>query len=226
MPSPENEHITILFHGQELIVSAKRVLYYPAEDTLILSDIHLGKAGHFRKNGIPVPIDINQDNLNRLDACIELFNPKKIIFIGDLFHSEANTEWDDFHDWRTRHRKLSMTLALGNHELYSPQKYEALGLKVASHVDLNGLRFRHQPEPSGAKPIESSEVSASICGHLHPGIKLAGKGKQRLVLPCFAHYEQQLILPAFGTFTGLHMITMKEALQLYAIAENELIALK
>lgn len=79
MPSPENEHITILFHGQELIVSAKRVLYYPAEDTLILSDIHLGKAGHFRKNGIPVPIDINQDNLNRLDACIERLDRKSVV---------------------------------------------------------------------------------------------------------------------------------------------------
>jgi DNA ligase-associated metallophosphoesterase len=136
----------IQFHGEEFVLSSDRVLYYPSENALILSDIHLGKAGHFRKNGIPVPIQINQDNLDRLDSCIQKFNPKKLIFLGDLFHSESNSEWDDFRDWRSGHSVRSMTLVLGNHELYSAQKYEGLGLEVVDWIDINGLRLQHEPE--------------------------------------------------------------------------------
>ena len=216
----------IHFQGEEFVLSSDRVLYYPSENALILSDIHLGKAGHFRKNGIPVPIQINQDNLDRLDSCIQKFNPKKLIFLGDLFHSELNSEWDDFRDWRSGHSARSMTLVLGNHELYSAQKYEGLGLEVVDWIDINGLRLQHEPEKTNNRLFNSSSNPASISGHLHPGVKLAGKGRQSLILPCFAHYEHQLILPAFGTFTGLHLITIKEAQQLYAIAEDELITLK
>ena len=216
----------IHFQGEEFVLSSDRVLYYPSENALILSDIHLGKAGHFRKNGIPVPIQINQDNLDRLDSCIQKLNPKKLIFLGDLFHSESNSEWDDFRDWRSGHSARSMTLVLGNHELYSAQKYEGLGLEVANWIDINGLRLQHEPENTQSRPFNGNSNPASISGHLHPGVKLAGKGRQSLILPCFAHYEHQLILPAFGTFTGLHLITIKEAQQLYAIAEDELITLK
>lgn len=216
----------IQFHGEEFVLSSDRVLYYPSENALILSDIHLGKAGHFRKNGIPVPIQINQDNLDRLDSCIQKFNPKKLIFLGDLFHSESNSEWDDFRDWRSGHSARSMTLVLGNHELYSAQKYEGLGLEVVNWIDINGLRLQHEPENTQSRPFNDNSNPTSISGHLHPGVKLAGKGRQSLILPCFAHYEHQLILPAFGTFTGLHLITIKEAQQLYAIAEDELITLK
>ena len=216
----------IHFQGEEFVLSSDRVLYYPSENALILSDIHLGKAGHFRKNGIPVPIQINQDNLDRLDSCIQKLNPKKLIFLGDLFHSESNSEWDDFRDWRSGHSARSMTLVLGNHELYSAQKYEGLGLEVANWIDINGLRLQHEPENTQSRPFNGNSNPASISGHLHPGVKLAGKGRQSLILSCFAHYEHQLILPAFGTFTGLHLITIKEAQQLYAIAEDELITLK
>lgn len=216
----------IHFQGEEFVLSSDRVLYYPSENALILSDIHLGKAGHFRKNGIPVPIQINQDNLDRLDSCIQKLNPKKLIFLGDLFHSESNSEWDDFRDWRSGHSARSMTLVLGNHELYSAQKYEGLGLEVVNWIDINGLRLQHEPENTQSRPFNGNSNPASISGHLHPGVKLAGKGRQSLILPCFAHYEHQLILPAFGTFTGIHLITIKEAQQLYAIAEDELITLK
>jgi DNA ligase-associated metallophosphoesterase len=216
----------IHFQGEEFVLSSDRVLYYPSENALILSDIHLGKAGHFRKNGIPVPIQINQDNLDRLDSCIQKFNPKKLLFLGDLFHSESNSEWYDFRDWRSGHSARSMTLVLGNHELYSAQKYEELGLEVVDWIDINGLRLQHEPENTQSRPFNGTSASASISGHIHPGVKLAGKGRQSLILPCFAHYLHQLILPAFGTFTGLHLITLKEAQQLYAIAEDELITLK
>ena len=56
--------IIVHFQEEELLLSAQRVLYYPTEKTLVISDVHLGKAGHFRRYGIPIPTEVNQDNLH------------------------------------------------------------------------------------------------------------------------------------------------------------------
>ena len=240
--------IIVHFQGEKLLLSADRVLYYPAEKTLVISDVHLGKAGHFRRYGIPVPTEVNQNNLTRLSQVISQFNPERLLFLGDLFHSETNSEWVDFQQWRRYHATLSMTLILGNHELYSAQKYEDLGLQVLHHLDVKNIRFLHDKEApithdhgtqssthtpvyependiQQIDPMNSSPITGWISGHLHPGIKIQGKGRQRIILPCFVQYTAQLVLPAFGTFTGLHLITSKTP-KIIAIAENELIQIR
>ena len=238
----------IHFQEEELLLSAQRVLYYPAEKILVISDVHLGKAGHFRRYGIPIPTEVNQDNLSRLSQVIVQFDPERVLFLGDLFHSETNSEWDDFKRWRLQYSTLGMTLILGNHELYSEQKYEDLGLQVHPYLDSKHIRFLHDKDDAFAGPTGSQSSSGSliyeqektaqdtappntvaikgwISGHLHPGIKIQGKGRQRIILPCFVQQENQLVIPAFGTFTGLHLITNKDA-HIIAIAENELITLR
>ena len=243
-----NQIMPIRFQEEELILSAQRVLYYPAEKTLVVSDVHLGKAGHFRRYGIPIPTEVNQDNLSRLSQVIAQFNPERVLFLGDLFHSETNSEWDDFKRWRLQYSTLEMTLILGNHELYSAQKYEELGLQVLPFLDSKHIRFLHdnQDNYAGLKGSQRTTDSLSygqektpqeleqhkavpikgwVSGHLHPGIKIQGKGRQRIILPCFVQQENELVLPAFGTFTGLHLITNKQA-HIIAIAEHELISLR
>jgi metallophosphoesterase superfamily enzyme len=96
------------------------------------------------------------------------------------------------------------------------------------------MGINHQPIPSVYEPendtqqidpMNSSPIKGWISGHLHPGIKIQGKGRQRIILPCFVKYTNQLVLPAFGTFTGLHLITSKTP-KIIAIAENELIQVR
>jgi metallophosphoesterase superfamily enzyme len=65
----------------------------------------------------------------------------------------------------------------------------------------------------------------NICGHVHPGIRLTGKGRQGIKLPCFFMRGRQLIVPAFGSFTGLHMMEVQIDDCLYVIAEQEIIAI-
>ena len=248
MSEAVNQIMPIRFQEEELILSAQRVLYYPAEKTLVISDVHLGKAGHFRRYGIPIPTEANQDNLSRLSLAIAQFNPERVLFLGDLFHSETNSEWDYFKRWRLDYSTLEMTLILGNHELYSAQKYEDLGLHVLPFLDCKHIRFLHDKKDNyaGLKGSQRTSeslsfgqektpqeldlptavpIKGSISGHLHPGIKIKGKGRQRIILPCFVEQENELVIPAFGTFTGLHLITNKEA-HIIAIAEHELISLR
>ncbi|MFT6748906.1 MAG: metallophosphoesterase superfamily enzyme, partial [Flavobacterium sp.] len=61
------------------------------------------------------------------------------------------------------------------------------------------------------------------CGHIHPGIKLKGKGKQFVKLSCFYVKENQIILPSFGTFTGNYFVSPTKNEQIYAIVDKEVV---
>ena len=50
----------------------------------------------FRKNGISIPSFPSLNNLNVLKSAIEDYNPKQVVFLGDLFHSDYNLEWGEW----------------------------------------------------------------------------------------------------------------------------------
>ena len=66
----------ILKQGVELVLTAQRVIYIPSIDALVLSDMHVGKSGHFQKYGIPIAKNVLLNDLRRLQNCIEHFFPK------------------------------------------------------------------------------------------------------------------------------------------------------
>ena len=59
---------------------------------------------------------------------------------------------------------------------------------------------------------------------MHPGLVLSGRGADRLRLPCFHFGPQVGLLPAFGPFTGLHVLPGDPAVQRYAVAEDRVLA--
>jgi metallophosphoesterase superfamily enzyme len=42
-----------------------------------------------------------------------------------------------------------------------------------------------------------------LSGHVHPGARLYGAGRERVRVPCYWFGRQYAVLPAFGEFTGL-----------------------
>ncbi|MES2766787.1 MAG: phosphoesterase, partial [Bacteroidota bacterium] len=64
-----------------------------------------------------------------------------------------------------------------------------------------------------------------LAGHIHPGVKLTGKGRSVLKLPCFYFGERQGILPAFGGFTGLGIIQPQRASQVFVVVEDSIVKL-
>ncbi|RNC79931.1 MAG: ligase-associated DNA damage response endonuclease PdeM [Balneola sp.] len=204
--------------GQEFILTPEKAMFWINQRTLILSDLHLGKTGHFQKSGIPVPSGVNNENLNRIDSLIERFKPNQVLFLGDLFHSDKNIEWELFKNWRTNYSSLEMILAMGNHDFYSPEEYEALGLICTSIIDSVPFTFCHD-----YTLIDSSNKNYTISGHIHPSVILKGKARQKLRIPCFYFGEQFGLLPAFGGFTGTHPITPKSGEQVYGIVNQEIV---
>jgi len=183
--------------GQQLWLSPHRCLYWEEERSLILSDLHFGKTGHFRKAGIAVPQSVYREDLLRLLSLIQYFQPKQLLIVGDLFHSRENKELDLFLRWRDDFPDLGFRLVLGNHDILRADWYVKAGIVVNEGVlGMGGFAFVHD--------IEDAEESGPyyFSGHLHPGIRINGMGKQSLQFPCFYFGGEYAILPAFGRFTG------------------------
>lgn len=203
---------SVKINDVEFVLHPSGALFWKDDDLLLISDVHLGKISHFRKYGSAVPQAAITENFRRLEATVAYFTPGKICFLGDLFHSYANLEWEMFEDW-VRKQTALVSLVVGNHDVISPFKYEALGVQTFSEIIINKFLLTHHPD--------ERKGLFNICGHLHPGFKLRGIGRQSLPLRCFYKKQHQLILPAFGEFTGNCWVSPKEGDQIFAITKKE-----
>jgi uncharacterized protein len=209
--------VSILNHQFEL--HPLRALWWPKHSTVVCADVHIGKGAHFRQAGIPIPKQVNASNLWNLVIILQQFKPRHLIFLGDLFHSRSNAEWDELTDCLAQFPGLELTLVKGNHEVESTDAYEQLGFSVREAMSVDGIRFCHEPGEIAANEY-------TICGHLHPAIRLNGAAQQSLRLPCFWFGTETAVLPAFGEFTGMHTVQPKKGDQVFAIAENRVIPIR
>lgn len=204
--------------NQKLWLSAQRAIFWEEQKALILSDVHLGKTGHFRKAGIAVPQQVYKEDLQRLVSLIHYFNPQQLIVVGDFFHSKENIELELFRKWRADFGHLPIHLVRGNHDILSDQWYKETAIEV--HEDtllLAPFLFSHDRCDSNGY--------FTFCGHLHPGVVMYGVAKQSLRLPCFYFNKEYCILPAFSKFTGLANVQAAKSDTVFAIAEKSLIKL-
>ena len=198
-------------HQQKIWLSPERCMFWENQQTLILSDMHIGKTAHFRKAGIAVPQQVFQEDLHRLFQQIHFFSPQRIIVTGDLFHSEANLEHDWFSNWRRELDGIDFILVKRNHEILRNDVYRNLGIEIVDkELEIAPFFFSHDL-------VEEKLDGFSFVGHTHPGIHIQGKGKQSFVFPCFYFTSDFCILPAFSKFTGKHVVDLQKGETAYAI---------
>ncbi len=205
------------FKNQNLILLSQKAIFWQEERALIVADVHLGKVGHFRKAGIAIPKLMEQEDLASLSDLATEFLPKKIIFLGDLFHSDMNNDWDWLVLWRDLFPEIEMILVKGNHDILHDKYYHASGFIVMDELLLGDFLFSHQPV--------NHDEHYVISGHIHPGVRLHGKGRQTVTLPCFYFGEKQAILPAFGKFTGNVALKYKNEDKIFGILKHKVLAL-
>ena len=209
---------------QQLWLSPDRSIFWEEEKALIISDLHFGKTGHFRKSGIAVPQSVYREDLQRLLALIQYFQPRQLIVAGDLFHSRENKELELFKKWREAFPDLIIHLIKGNHDILMDQWYAGAGIRViAERLVTEHFHFIHDISHAG-KRQKSSDYFFS--GHVHPGIRINGYGKQSLCFPCFYFGGEYAVLPAFSRFTGLAMIRPEPEENIFAIVENRVVQLQ
>jgi DNA ligase-associated metallophosphoesterase len=210
--------MTITIRDEELILAKERAIFLPQQQLLAISDLHLGKAAHFRKAGLQVPSTIAQSDLTRLGILLERFKPKTLLINGDMFHNDLNTDVDDFERWKVQYSSLKFVLVKGNHDKLEEKHYEKLGIEIhePSYCTPN-FCFIHDALKCQEKNLYP------ISGHIHPGITVVGKAKQRLKFPCFYFGNDYAIMPAFSAFTGLSLVKPKANEQVYAITPTKVV---
>jgi DNA ligase-associated metallophosphoesterase len=201
---------------QTFWLSATRTIFWEEQKALILSDLHFGKTGHFRKAGIAIPQSVYKEDLQRLINLIQYFKPRQIIAVGDLFHSRVNLELDLFKRWRKDFDAINFILVKGNHDILKEGWYEDADIKVTDELLVDEIFFIHQH-------CETREDVFTFCGHIHPGIIINGLGKQSLRFPCFYFTKHQCILPAYSKFTGMATINPSVTDSVYAIVDDSVI---
>lgn len=214
-----------IIQQQTLWVSQGRGLFWEEEKTLIIADLHLGKSGHFRKEGIAIPQSIYKADLQRLLQQLSHFRAERLVIAGDLSHSAANKELDLFTRWRKDLPGLQVELVKGNHDILQDDWYREAGIRVHDlEYRLGPFRFIHDPGHN-RNTDSGAEEPYTFTGHLHPAVQLHGSGRQSLRLPCFYFTERYCILPAFSQFTGTYRVSPQKGESVYAITPAELIRL-
>jgi DNA ligase-associated metallophosphoesterase len=205
--------------GNTLILSVDRCIFWQEQKTLIVSDLHLGKTGHFRKSGIAVPQAIFKEDMQRLVTQLQLYKPEQVIVIGDMFHSHDNKEHDFFLKWRNDFSQLAIQLVKGNHDILKSNWYHSAGINIHTcELAIEQFVFVHDFMDC-TMPAKGYIFS----GHIHPAISMRGMANQSLHFPCFYFGAQYAVLPAFSRFSGTHTIKPKRGESVYALLPPNLL---
>ena len=210
---------SVEIRGEKMYLLAEKAIYWEAKDLLLIADLHLGKSAHFRKNGIAVPAKAEDKNWWVLKKLFDKIKPKRVNFLGDLFHSVYNNEWEVFSELIQQYPKIQFELTIGNHDILDPTLYQNLKFKLYKTLIEDPFIFTHEP-------IETENELYNLAGHIHPGVRLKGKGNQKHRLACFYFGKNSGLLPAFGSFTGLYSINVKKNDQVFVVVGDEVISMK
>lgn len=201
----------IFLRGCEFVLLPEKALYKPDESLLIIADIHLGKASHFRKSGIAMPAGAQAADYDALKKLFEKIHPQKVYFLGDLFHSTFNKDWHYFEELIQGFGHIAFTLIKGNHDLIDATLFERLNISmVDTHLEDDAFIYSHAP-------LEDVNGKLNISGHIHPGIRLSGIPRQSLTMPCYYLANDTFLLPAFGKLTGLYIVDRHNEAEVYAV---------
>lgn len=187
------QSIEIELNGTHLLCDYRGVLYVPAQETLIVSDLHLEKGAAFARQGQLHPPYDTEQTLARLALCLKDYQPKRVISLGDSFHDKKGAALLPQiyrEQLRTLQNQCDWIWICGNHDPEPPEGVQGLSI---DQFALDGLVLRHEPRLNA----EVGEIS----GHLHPAARIVHRGKS-VKRACFASDGKRLIMPAFGTTTG------------------------
>ena len=181
------------FAGTRLVADPSGALYWPDEETLIVSDLHFEKGSAYARRGIFLPPYDTRATLKSLASAAAHYKPRQVISLGDSFHDARGAERIDERDRNMLRDLMSgreWIWVLGNHDPAPPKD---LGGGSCEMLKLGPLTFRHEPLPGAG--------AGEIAGHLHP-CATVGTGVRRLRRRCFAFDGARLVMPAFGAYTG------------------------
>ena len=167
-------------------------LWWPDQDLLCVSDLHLGKSERqSRLNGISLPPYDTQDTLHRLSEDLNRTGARTVICLGDSFDDIAAAQAleESVINWISQLQAGRDWIWIeGNHD---PGPV-ALGGTHRRDMTLSGIRFQH---------IADAVASGEITGHYHPKVRIKTRVGS-VTRPAFLFDQNRILLPSYGTYTG------------------------
>jgi DNA ligase-associated metallophosphoesterase len=179
--------------GKALVAHSSGAIYWPAQATLLVADLHLEKGSAYAARGTMLPPYDTRQTLMRLAEAIDRYEPERVVALGDSFQDGGAGERMTAQDLEALHllqEGRDWVWIAGNHDAHIAAR---LGGRVCSELRLAGLTLRHQPAPGS--------VTHEIAGHMHPAARLSMYGYS-IRRPCFVGNGRRIVMPAFGAFTG------------------------
>jgi len=181
----------IRVHGETLVLDVSGALWWPAEKTLVVADLHFEKGSAYARRGQFLPPYDTSATLKRLKILSARFAPQRVIALGDSFHdgdAGARLGTDDIATLASLTGGVDWVWIEGNHD---PQPPSWLGGTITAEAAIGGLVFRHVPVGGAGE----------VAGHLHPAARIS-RGGLSTRKRCFVTDGNRLLLPAFGAYTG------------------------
>jgi DNA ligase-associated metallophosphoesterase len=207
--------------GETLCLLPERAVWWPAHSTLLIADLHFGKAATLRAHGIAVPRGSSSATLARLDALLAEHAVERVVFLGDFLHtrhSRSDATLRALRTWREQRPDIALALVLGNHDRHAGRPPEDLRIEViAESLPIGPFVLRHMPIADARGYV--------IAGHLHPAVRLHGALHDSVQLPCFLFGADVAVLPAFGELTGTSLISVQPNQRVFACAGDRVLPL-
>lgn len=185
--------VGLTFGGEMLELHPDGAAFFPAHGLAVVADLHLEKSATFAAQGQMLPPYETLETLRRLLRLVEILRPERLVLLGDSFHSTVETIGEGG-PARAAIDRLAAACVLiwvaGNHDPAPPLRLPG---RWVENVRLGDCILRHAPVEDGCD---------EIVGHLHPAARLgtrAGSQRRR----CFVLGRQRLLMPAFGSLTGM-----------------------
>ena len=193
-----NNAIPCVLAEQHLLLDALGVVFWPKQNLLLFSDLHFEKASFLSQFANPLPQLDTLDTIKRMQSCLKLFQPEKVVCLGDSLHdgnavNRMRQQYIDEINLMVSHASKWWWI-LGNHDPNIPKQINGAR---APFLEIEQLLLVHEPENLD----DFIDVNAQIIGHFHP--KARRKLNKHYVRgKCFLKDEQKLMMPAFGSYTG------------------------
>ena len=181
------------FAGETFLASADGALFWPAQNALLVADLHLEKASWFARFGQFLPPYDSHATLTALAEDVDRTRATRLYGLGDSFHDRFGCERlpENARELLTELTgQLDWTWIVGNHD---PGFADHCGGRLEEELELGGIILRHEAVRGEPRP--------EMSGHYHPKLRVHLRGRQ-VSRRCFVISATKLILPAFGSLTG------------------------
>jgi len=189
--------LVIDFNGHRIELRPSGALHFPDLALLAFADLHLGKASHFSALGRFLPPYEADATLEKLDREVRATGARKILSLGDTFHSALIRQDPQFLprmiDLMSQHARAFFVV--GNHDRNLAATLKNLGCDLQDRWRLG------EPTPLLLLHEPTASREGQIFGHFHPCATVrtrAGRQRRR----CFVVGKNHIVMPSFGSLTG------------------------